>query len=351
MTMKKSSAQFTSIGGQAVIEGVMMRSPHFIAVAVRKPNQRIVIRNRPYVSFGQKYPILKEPVLRGVVTLLESMIQGVDALGYSANIASDTESSGEQIPPLALAGSIATAILLGMGIFVALPHLITVLITSSDRVQVTAQSPIFHLMDGGFKMIILLTYVYLIGLMKDIHRVFQYHGAEHKSIYTFEAGEDLTVANARKYTTLHPRCGTSFLLFLVLISILVFSFVFPIFHLTQLTPYPVANHLLMVVIKVILMLPVAGFAYEFIRACAFRMNNPIFKMLIWPGMLLQKLTTREPDDGQLEVALASLRQVLLLEKINPNDKKSSSGEFELTEIANLSELTVAPAGVTEFPEL
>ncbi|MEO5968778.1 MAG: DUF1385 domain-containing protein [Bdellovibrionia bacterium] len=345
--MNKSSAQFTSIGGQAVIEGVMMRSPHFIAVAVRKPNQRIVIRNKSYLSIGQKYPFLKKPVLRGVVTLLESMAQGVESLGYSANVASDTENSGEQISKLAMAGSIATAILLGMGLFVALPHLITVLITNSEHVNLTAKSPLFHLLDGGFKMAILLTYVYVIGLMKDIHRVFQYHGAEHKSIYTFEAGEDLTVENARKYTTLHPRCGTSFLLFLVLISILVFSVVFPIFHLTELAANPFVNHLLMVVIKIFLMLPVAGFAYEFIRACAFRMQNPIFRALIWPGMILQKLTTREPTDDQLEVALASLKQVLRLEKATGGTTMVSDD----IEITNLFDLSLVEADVAEFPEL
>jgi uncharacterized protein YqhQ len=345
--MNKSSAQYTSIGGQAVIEGVMMRSPHFIAVAVRRLNQRIVIRSKPYLSIGQKYPFLKKPVLRGVVTLVESMAQGVESLGYSANVASDTENSGEQISTLAMAGSMATAVVLGMGLFVALPHLITVFITNSERVHLTAQSPLFHLLDGGFKMAILLTYVYVIGLMKDIHRVFQYHGAEHKSIYTFEAGEELTVANARKYTTLHPRCGTSFLLFLVLISILVFSLVFPIFHLTELSTIPFVNHLLMVVIKIFLMLPVAGFAYEFIRACAFRMQNPIFKALIWPGMILQKLTTREPTDDQLEVALASLKQVLKLEK---ETAVSLSGSDDI-EINNLSDLAFVEAGVAEFPEL
>ncbi len=351
--MMKPSGQFTSIGGQAVIEGVMMRSPHFIAVAVRKADQKILIRNQPYSSWSQRVSFLKKPIFRGVLTLLESMIQGVDALSYSANIAAESEQTGNspdaersQLSSLAIAGSIGIAFVFGMGLFVALPHLLTVWVSSSDRLQLTAQSPLFHLMDGGLKTLILLAYVYLIAKMKDIHRVFQYHGAEHKSIYTFEAGEDLTVENARKYTTLHPRCGTSFLLFLVLISVVVFSVVFPLLHLTALTSSSVLNHILMILIKMVLMLPVAGLAYEFIKACAFRMDNAFFRFLIWPGMILQKLTTREPTDDQLEVALASLRQVLCFEKseIKPTEQKE-------VEIRHLSELVWVPAQVSEFPEI
>jgi uncharacterized protein YqhQ len=214
--------------------------------------------------------------------------------------------------------------------------------------NVSADSPLFHLLDGIFKMMILMAYVYLIALMKDIHRVFQYHGAEHKSIYTFEAGEDLTVENARKYTTLHPRCGTSFLLFLILISILVFSLLFPLFHLTQLSTIGLLNHFYMILIKIALMFPVAGIAYEFIKACSFRMGNPIFRTLIWPGLILQKLTTREPDDYQLEIALASLRKVLLLEKSFAQEKGVHSKTQ--TEIASLSELGLVSANLTEFLE-
>ncbi|NBU21459.1 DUF1385 domain-containing protein, partial [bacterium] len=219
--MQQPSGQFTSIGGQAVLEGVMMRSPHFIAVAVRKPDQKIVIQYQPYQSVMGRYSLLKKPLLRGVVTLIESMIQGVDALSYSAQVlsASDADSKNvkQELSSLAIAFSILSAFLFGMGLFVALPHLLTVWLSSWGAVELSTASPGFHALDGLLKMAILLAYVYLISLMKDIKRVFQYHGAEHKSIYAFEAGEDLTVENARKYTTLHPRCGTSFLLFLVVI--------------------------------------------------------------------------------------------------------------------------------------
>jgi uncharacterized protein YqhQ len=192
----------------------------------------------------------------------------------------------------------------------------------------------------------LIAYVYLISQVKDIHRVFQYHGAEHKSIYTFEANEELTVENARKFSTLHPRCGTSFLLFLVLISILTFSILFPLLGLGRWSSHPIYNHLMMILAKMVLMLPVAGLAYELIRICAFRMNYLVFRILIWPGLVLQRLTTREPTDDQLEVALASLRQVILSEKagVGPAAERT---EFE---IRSLSDLNWVPVHVSEFLE-
>lgn len=337
--MMKAPAQFTSIGGQAVIEGVMMRSPHFIAVAVRKPNRQIVIKNKPYSGITAKFPILKKPILRGVVTLIESMSQGMDALSYAAQVAAVDEEKTEELSSWAIALSMLMAFVFGMGLFVALPHFLTALFT-------TTESPLFHLLDGILKMLILLSYVYLISLMKDIHRVFQYHGAEHKSIYAFEAGEELTVENARKYTTLHPRCGTSFLLFLVLISILVFSVVFPVFHLTQFSSIPWLNHLLMILVKILLMFPVAGLSYELIKVSAAHLDHPFFRAVVWPGMLLQKLTTREPTDDQLEVALASLRQVLLAEKATPQTELVTE-----IEIAHLVDLGSIQAHVAEFPEI
>ncbi len=343
----KDQKKFTSIGGQAVIEGVMMRSPHFMAIAVRKPGGRIVIRTQPYEGFVQRHRWMGKPIIRGVVTLFESMFQGIDALSYSANVALEPESPGEkkeELSGFALAGSIASAFVLGIGLFVALPHFLTAVFAGSGSVALSAESPLFHLVDGAFKVAILLAYVYGISFMKDIKRVFQYHGAEHKAIYTFEAGEELTISNARRHTTLHPRCGTSFLLFLVLISILVFSFAFPLLSVTSLSSNAVLNHILMVLIKIVLMLPIAGLAYEFIKASACRMQNPLFKVMIWPGLMLQKLTTREPDDSQLEVALSSLVQCIRLEKGAPLPEK------EEHEIGQLADLGHVQAQVVEFLE-
>jgi uncharacterized protein YqhQ len=354
----KSSSQFTSIGGQAVVEGVMMRSPRFIALAVRRSNQKIFIQGMAHASLAHRFPFLKKPVFRGILILIESMVQGMQALSVSALVASEDDASPvgqSKSSRWAIVGSMAIAGVLGVTLFVAFPHLLTVGLTSLDGVNLTAKSPGFHFLDGTFKVLILLVYVYLIAMMDDIHRVFQYHGAEHKSIYAFEAGDALTVENARKYKTLHPRCGTSFLLFLVLISVVVFSIIFPAFHLTDLTSMPVLNHLVMIQIKMVLMIPIAGVAYEFIRACAFRMNHPLFRGLIWPGMVLQKLTTREPTDAQLEVALAALTQVIRLEKgqvqstpVVPRvGEPAPKSEFE---VQSLFELEGVHASVSEFLE-
>lgn len=286
-----------------------------------------------------RFPVLARPVLRGVVGLVESMIQGIDALGYSAQVSGTEEDPSQRPTSLAIAMSMVFAFFLAMGLFVALPHGLTLLFTDDFK------SPMFHLVDGILKMLILLGYVIAIGMMNDIKRVFQYHGAEHKSIYAFEAGEELTVENARKYTTLHPRCGTSFLLFLVLISVVVFSVVFPILGLTQFTDIKILNHLILILVKIVLMFPVAGLSYEFIKFCACRMDSPFFRALAWPGMILQKLTTREPDDEQLEIALASLRQVLRSEK----DPGLVKGETEI-EIGVLADIPLVPATVGEFAE-
>lgn len=342
-------ASFTSIGGQAVLEGVMMRSPHFITVAVRTPDGKIRMLDRPFTGISARFPLLKKPVLRGVVTLLESMTQGIEALSYSANVAAESEGEGEKLTPWAMALSIGSALLMGLGLFVALPHLLTAwFVPALDDGTAAANRPLFHLLDGAIKMGILLAYVYLIAFMRDIRRVFQYHGAEHKSIFAFEAGEELTVENARRHSTLHPRCGTSFLLFLILISIGVFSVVLPMFGLTSLFQTAWLNHVSMVVIKAFLMLPVAGLAYELIKASSSRMNNPIFKLLVMPGLLLQRLTTREPTDDQLEVALASLKRVLKSEKEERGEAAHRAPRE--TTIDGLLDLGMVSARVAEFPE-
>ena len=345
--IRKRPKTFTNIGGQAVIEGVMMRSPHYIATAVRKADQSIVIRSQSYESRGLRNSFYRKPLIRGVVSLVESMIQGIEALGYSAQVSSDGDKDDGGLTRGAIFVSILMAFVFGIGLFVALPHLLTYLILSFNNQSTSADSPFFHLLDGVLKMAILMAYIWLISRMNDIRRVFQYHGAEHKSIYAFEYGKPLTPEYAQKFTTLHPRCGTSFLLFLVLISIGMFSIIFPLVSLDRLTGNPILNHLSMVVMKVILMFPVAGLAYEFIKACAFRMDSAIFRGLIWPGMKLQRLTTREPDDSQLEVALASLIQVLRLEQ---GSVKLTGNEPEEIKINQISDLDFSGAQVTDFQE-
>lgn len=350
-----SGKQFTSIGGQAVLEGVMMRSPNFVSVAVRRTDsKKIVIKHDPYSTILRRHSLLAKPILRGVVILVESMIQGMGALSFSAEIGGEASSEegnpsaqkpkSEKLSKTEVVSSMVFAFGMGLLLFVALPHAITAVLTSDRFLGISPKSPIFHLIDGMFKMVILLGYVWAISQMAEIRRVFQYHGAEHKSIFTFEAGEDLTVENARKYSTLHPRCGTSFLLFLVVISIAMFSILLPVLGLTNFSDVAWKNHLGMIVAKMILMFPVAGLAYEVIKVCACRTDNAFFRAVIAPGLLLQKLTTIEPDDAQLEVALASLRQCLRLEKSIESPKSGF-------EVDRLAELFYQPVAMTEFPEL
>lgn len=360
-------ASYTNIGGQAVLEGVMMKSPRFISLAVRLPSGSIHVEGKSYSRWATKIPILAWPILRGAAGIFESMVHGLDALAESANVLSlDTSSSpatasnenthldkskkaqsGENpsgpISNWAMAGTIFISIALGLLLFVALPHLLTVWGFSYIGLSTSGDNPIFHGVDGVIKVIILLLYIYLIGLTRDIRRVFQYHGAEHKSVYAFEAGKALTVQNAMEQSTLHPRCGTSFLLFLVLTSILVFSVTLPFFSFLGFEGNPVFHHAILIGSKILLMIPVAGIAYEFIKFCAFRMRNPFLRVLIWPGLQLQRLTTKAPDEQQLEIALTALRHVLLLEK----GELKAPAKMEVRALTDLRE----PNGkVSEFLE-
>ena len=344
-----------------------MRSPHFLTIAVRKPDNTILIRELHWKGISDRFPICKKPFLRGIVTLIESMTNGIEALSYSANVAiandpdAKKESTGssktsdgspnspkstneepQALSNLAIMGSIAFAFAMGMGLFVAAPHLVTLWLGKQGLFQSEVAHPAFHLIDGFFKVLFLVSYIFLIALMKDIKRVFQYHGAEHKSIYTFEQGEELTVENAKRHTTLHPRCGTSFLLFLLIISILVFSAFFPALGVTKLSDNVILHHLILIIMKIFLMLPIAGISYEFIRLSSRHTDNLIFRILIFPGLLLQKLTTREPTDDQLEIALASLKRVLYLEK---NPQSLSVKELEITSLAQINPVA---ASVGEF---
>jgi uncharacterized protein YqhQ len=211
--------------------------------------------------------------------------------------------------------TLASSFAMGIGMFVALPHLLTYglgLLLGTDALD--PNGVLFHLVDGLIKLLIFVGYIYGISFLKDIQRVFQYHGAEHKSIYTWEAGEDLTVENARKHTTLHPRCGTSFLMFVMLVSVFLFTGIFPLL-MPSLENIPVlARNLLMVAIKIPLMFPIAAISYEAIRFSGRYPKNPILGLISKPGLWMQNLTTAEPTDDQLEVALTSLRQALAIEE-------------------------------------
>lgn len=282
-------------GGMAVIEGVMMRGPELTSIAVRKEDGSIELDQEANSQLPRRYPFLKWPFIRGTYVLIDSMVVGIRMLNKSANMSlgEDEEelSSGEML----VSGLIAFA--LAVLLFVILPTAI-VHYTQQYAGGILLQ----NIIEGIIRIAFFLLYVYAISKMEDIARVFMYHGAEHKSISAYEAGEELSVINVRKYTTVHPRCGTSFLLIVMVISILVFALLGEgsLFYRiwSRLAVLPV----------------VAGLGYEFLKLTGKHYKRRWARILIAPGLLLQSLTTREPDDGMLEVAIAALKAVLSEEK-------------------------------------
>ncbi|MDA8221795.1 DUF1385 domain-containing protein [Desulfosporosinus sp.] len=284
-------------GGQAVIEGVMMRGPRESAIAVRLPNGEIEVTRLEINTWARK-PIFKLPLLRGFIALVDSLIVGTRALTFSAGRSMGGEEGGEESGETELgfwelALTIGLAFGLGLLLFVGLPTGMAHLLRGKVSGVVLQ-----NLLEGAIRLIMFFLYILVISRLKDIQRVFQYHGAEHKAIFTYEAGEELTVENTRRFSRLHPRCGTSFLLIVVVVSIFVFAFV----GLNPLWWRLLSRMLLMPI--------VAGVAFEILKFSSRHLESPWFRWLIVPGLLLQKLTTREPDDAQLEVALAGLKGVL-----------------------------------------
>lgn len=291
------SQESYAYGGQALIEGVMMRGKKHLAIAVRQPkSEEILLKVDGISSVSQKYPFLKTPFIRGSVALVESMVLGMRALTYSANIAAEEED--EKITPTEMAGTVALAIFLAVGLFFILPVGLAHLL---NKVVVTHYWQ--NLLEGVIRVGIFLAYVIGISILPDIQRVFMYHGAEHKTIHAYENKEELTVENIKKYTNLHPRCGTNFLLTVMVISVIVFSFLGE------------QTLLWRVVSRVILIPVVAGISFEFIKFSGPRCHLGWVKVINTPGLWLQKLTTREPDDQQIEVAIAALKVLLENEKL------------------------------------
>jgi len=283
-----------SVGGQAVIEGVMMRSPTVYATAVRTPQGTIVIQKNRYTALTHRFKLLNLPIIRGAVNLVEMMWIGIQSLSYSASQAaedSDPKPKKTAATNLSIFGSVVFALGMGFLLFFYLPLWLTELLDVQGSIA-------FNLIDGAFRMLVFLGYLIAIAQWKEMKRVFQYHGAEHKTIYVFENGQDLTVANARPYTTLHPRCGTSFLLVVMLVSIVVFSFLGK--------PETWGDRLL----RFAFIPVIGGIAFEFIRLSAKERFARVMRPAIWPGLTLQKVTTAEPSDDMLEVAIAALHACL-----------------------------------------
>ena len=293
------------IGGQAVIEGVMMRSLSGYSVAVRQPSGGIAIRKDQLTSVTQRYPILKTPVLRGSIVLIQSLILGVRALNYSASVASEGKDGEPEMSNWAVAGSMIMALLLGVALFVLAPLGLTNLIR--HYLVPEMGNVLYNIIDGVIRAIFFFVYVLAISMMEDIRRVFQYHGAEHKTVYTFEANEPLTVENARTKSTLHPCCVTSFLMCVMAIPIVVFSLI------PATAPFAVKFGARLVLLPL-----VAGLAYEVIRCSARHLDSKACRAMITPGLWLQRITTKEPDDAQLEVAIVALKEALLYDAVEEN---------------------------------
>jgi uncharacterized protein YqhQ len=322
--MKK---KYTSIGGQALIEGIMMRGSKRIAIAVRKPDGEIVLKDDPVKPLGKK-SVFRWPLIRGSYSLVSSMITGIKALTYSAeffDVEGETESEskfekwlyeklGDKADNILVGISMVLAMVFAFGLFGVLPTVLTNFFKSIIDNRWALAS-----VEGVMKIALFLTYVTVISYMKDVRRVFQYHGAEHKTIHCFEAGEELTVENVRKHSRLHPRCGTSFILFVLVISIMIFALV------------SWQSILMRVGMKIILFPVVAGLSYELLKLAG-KSNGGIVGALSYPGLQLQRITTKEPDDKQIEVAIVAMKAVLATEPGYEAQYANKTSEDATTEV-------------------
>lgn len=279
-----------SYGGQAVIEGVMIRGRKAVVTAVRRPNDEVITDNRPLSSIYTGR-VRKTPLLRGVIILIEAMVLGISSLLYSANVSLEEEE--EEITGKAVWLMIAVAILLAVVLFLIIPLFLTRLIN-----PYISSSLVFHLIEGAIRLVIFIAYLKLVGLLPDIKRIFTYHGAEHKTVNAYEQGAPLEVAAVKEHSKAHVRCGTSFLFVVLLIAIMVFALVGR------------PSLWLMILSRVLLMPVIAALGYEFIHFGANHVQNPLVKAVMLPGLWLQGMTTREPGDDQIEVALVALKKAI-----------------------------------------
>jgi uncharacterized protein YqhQ len=292
---------FLPVGGQAVIEGVMMRSPSRMAVAVRRPDGTLAFLERPFTSVTRRFKPLGWPVLRGAVSLFETLGLGMSALNFSAEEASRAEDAKPDAKPsVAQQGlqlvTVTLSLALGVFLFVILPARVTGALGFHGRVG-------FGLVDGLFRLLVFVLYLLLISQWKEMRRVLGYHGAEHKSIHAIESGAPLTPESVMTFSRLHPRCGTTFLFLVVVVSVVVFSFIGK--------PRGVGDHLL----RIACMPLIAGIAFEFVRLSGRYAARPMVRWLVWPGMQFQRLTTREPDLEMCAVAIAALERVRIDETV------------------------------------
>ena len=317
------SGEETLVGGQAVMEGVMMRAPHSYCVAVRRKSGELVTEQMPMPRISEKYPIFKYPVIRGVGTLFQAMSLGMKALKFSADVVVADEEA-EQAKKAAVAGAngvavaaapapkkkevpqwaMALNILFSVAVFIALNKLIPLSVATwlkSLYPSVFGHLALFNLADGVVRMLIFLVMMFLLSLSKEFHRIFEYHGAEHKVVFNYESGKPVTVENAQQFTTYHPRCGTSFLFVVILVSIVFYMLI------------PFEGFVPKLLSRIALLLPIAGVSYELIRFAAKRQGS-LLAMLAAPGLWLQRITTKPPADSQAAVAIHALEGAMALEK-------------------------------------
>ncbi|MFZ5426382.1 MAG: DUF1385 domain-containing protein [Thermodesulfobacteriota bacterium] len=295
-----------TVGGQAVMEGVMMRSKDCLAIAVRKPSGEIYVETRPWFSLsGAKW--LKKPFLRGFPILMETLVNGIKALNFSAQHSLDEEEG--EISTWAMVLTMAAAIGFALLLFVVAPHVFSIgmnwLGLSGD-----AEALSFHMWDGLFKLLMFVGYILAISRIPDIRRVFQYHGAEHKVIWAHENNIELSPGAVRDFSRLHPRCGTTFLLFVLGVSIVLYTFLVPLLLQAWTPENEVVKQVYIIAVKFLLMIPISAISYEIIKFSGKFHKNILCKALSCPGMAMQMLTTHEPDDAQIEVAIAALKSAL-----------------------------------------
>lgn len=295
LATKEQKEPSLAFGGQAVMEGVMMRSKDHMVVCVRQPNNEIATKTEELHSLSEKYRFLKLPFLRGILALFETLYAGIKGIYFSANAAFGDEDEEESLNPKEIAVVVAVAICLSILLFSVTPFFLTSLLNLGGGV-------LFNIAEGVVRLSFLLAYLAAVSLVGDFKRIFQYHGAEHTAINAYEAGVELNVENARKYSRFHARCGTSFLLIVTLISILFFSIM------------PRADYLVRLSYRVVLIPVISAVSYELLKLSDRYRDSRIMKVLVAPGLALQHLTTRQPDDDMIEVAIKAVKEVERLQK-------------------------------------
>ncbi len=316
----------------------MMRSPKSFVVAVRRPDGTIAIREQPWETLLGGLKFLRWPLFRGAITLIESLHNGYSALNFSAEHGMPPEEAAKAVSKKngGSGGSsfvMTLATVFAVGLFIAVPHLLTWLVGRFVGPSMDTSGPLFHLVDGIIRIAVLVGYMAALSKTKDAQTLFQYHGAEHRAIWTYESGKELTVENARGFTTQHPRCGTSFLFIVVFVAVLVHIALIPL--VPRMHANDLVNNLLLVLVKVPMALPIAGIAYELQRVSARESCPRWVQWLVRPGIWLQNITTKEPTDAQQEIALLALERALAREQGAPKAEEGVTiyPSFELAKAA------------------